>query len=155
MLAVAESSAREHKRAPYCWHLAFASGQVALRKQPPIPALEEPHTMLMLMCQPRLAHAFVELGRGSKELAAAAGELACSAEELAGDVAGLARSSGGDGGGRGKLGCVNGGGESVMVALGQSFTRPSAWPNFSQWSRSLDQSQSSSLPWQNAFSRSG
>ena len=57
--------------------------------------------MLMLMCQPRLAHAFVELGRGSKELAAAAGELACSAEELAGDVAGLARRSGGDGGGRG------------------------------------------------------
>ena len=111
--------------------------------------------MLMLMCQPRLAHAFVELGRGSKELAAAAGELACSAEELAGDVVGLARSSGGDGGGRGKLGCVNGGGESVKVALGQSFTRPSAWPNFSQWSRSLDQSQSSSLPWQNAFSRSG
>ena len=111
--------------------------------------------MLMLIGQPRFAHAFVELGCGNKELAAAAGELACSAEELASDVVGLARSSGGDGGGRGKLGCVNGGGEFAMVALGQSFTRPSAWPNFSQWSRSLDQSQSSSLPRQNAFSRSG
>ena len=147
MLAVAESSPREHKRAPYCSHLAFASGQVALRKQPPIPALEEPHNMVMLMGQPRLTHAFVELGRGDKE-AGAAGELACSAEELA-------RSSGGDGGGRGKLGCVNGSGELVLASLGQSFTRPSARPELSQWSRSFPKSQSSTLPWQNASSRSG
>ena len=98
---------------------------------------------------------FCRAGAWRQRASRPAGGLAYSAEELAGDVVGLARSSGGDGGGRGKLGCVNGGGESVKVALGQSFTRPSAWPNFSQWSRSLDQSQSSSLPWQNAFSRSG
>jgi hypothetical protein len=107
--------------------------------------------MVMLMGQPRLAHAFVELGRGDKELAGAAGELACSAAKLAWDVVGLARSSGGDGGGRGKLGCV----ELVLASLGQSFTRPSAWPELSQWSRSFPKSQSSTLPWQNASSRSG
>ena len=111
--------------------------------------------MVMLMGQPRLAHAFVELVRGDKELAGAAGELACSAEELACDVAGLARSSGSDGGGRGKLGCVNGSGELVLTPLGQSFTRPSARPELSQWSRSFPKSQSSTLPWQNASRRSG